>query len=258
MDSGVLFFKGFFMSLRIQIISDLHLEFHPDGGRCLLSTMDFQSSDVLLVAGDLCSAKTIARSFELLCGVYRGPIIYVPGNHEYYGSSFSKVDALLAATEQAHPNLSVLNNKTMEVAGRRILGTTLWFPDQPSNYRYEDMLNDFRMIRGFKEGVYVAHTQARQFLGSELRAGDVVVTHHLPSAESVSARHKKSPLNRFFVSPLDELILQRQPALWVHGHTHDSADYHLGHTRVVCNPFGYLGHELNVGWDAQKVVEVNA
>lgn len=182
----------------------------------------------------------------------------MPGNHEYYGSSFSKIDALLAASEQAHTNLSVLNNKTMEVAGQRILGTTLWFPDQPSNSRYEDMLNDFRMIRGFKENVYAAHAQARQFLEEELRAGDIVVTHHLPSAESVSAQYKESPLNRFFVSPLDELFLQRQPALWVHGHTHDSADYHLGHTRVVCNPFGYLGHELNDGWDAQKMVEVNA
>ena len=63
------------MPLRIQIISDLHLEFHQDGGQRLLSTMNFQSSDVLVVAGDLCSAKTIARSFELLCGVYLGPVI---------------------------------------------------------------------------------------------------------------------------------------------------------------------------------------
>jgi Icc-related predicted phosphoesterase len=244
------------MSLRIQIISDLHLEFHPDGGQGLLSAMNFQSSDALVVAGDLCSAKTIVRSFELLCGAYRRPVIYVPGNHEYYGSSFSEVDALLAASEQAHPNLSVLNNKTTEVAGQRILGTTLWFPDQPGNYGYEDMLNDFKMIRGFREHVYAANTQARQFLEDELRMGDIVVTHHLPSAESVSAQYKKSPLNRFFVSPLDELILQRQPTLWVHGHTHDSADYRLGHTRVVCNPFGYLGHELNDAWDAEKSVEV--
>jgi len=217
--------------------------------------MNLQDLDALVVAGDLCGAKTIASSLDLLCRAFRGPIIYVPGNHEYYGSSFSVVDALLAATEQAHPNLSVLNNKTMELAGQRILGTTLWFPDQPSNYGYEDMLNDFRMIRGFKEHVYAANTRARQFLENELRMDDIVVTHHLPSSESVSARYKKSPLNRFFVSPLDELILQRQPALWVHGHTHDSADYHLGHTRIVCNPFGYLGHELNDDWDAEKSVE---
>ncbi len=55
---------------------------------------------------------------------------------------------------------------------------------------------------------------------------------------------------------MDELILKRQPALWVHGHTHDSADYHLGSTHVVCNPFGYLGHELNDRWSSGKNIEV--
>jgi Icc-related predicted phosphoesterase len=245
------------MPLRIQIVSDLHLEFHPDGGQRLLSTMDFQSLDALVVAGDLCSAKTIDSSFELLCHACLKPVIYVPGNHEYYGSSFSEVDDLLAAAELAHPQLSVLNNKTTTVAGQRIIGTPLWFPDQPDNHGYEGMLNDFRLIRGFKKDVYAAHMKARQFLENELRKGDIVVTHHLPSMESVSTRYKKSPLNRFFVSPLDELIFQRQPALWVHGHTHDSVDYDLGNTRVVCNPFGYLGHELNEGWDAAKTVEVN-
>ena len=244
------------MSLRIQIVSDLHLEFHPDGGQGLLSSMNFQECDALVVAGDLCDAKTLASSFGLLCSACPKPIIYVPGNHEYYGSSFSEVDALLASAERAYSQLSVLNNKTVTVAGHRILGTTLWFPDQPDNPRYENILNDFRMIRGFKKEVYAANAKAHQFLEGEVRQGDVVVTHHLPSLESVSARFKAGPLNRFFVSPLDDLILERQPALWVHGHTHGSKDYPLGHTRVVCNPFGYLDHELNSGWDAAKRVEV--
>ena len=244
------------MPLRFHIISDLHLEFHPDGGRRLLSSIDFRECDALLVAGDLCSAKTIASSFELLCGACPKPIIYVPGNHEYYGSSFSEVDALLASAEQAQPRLSVLNNKAITVAGQRILGTPLWFPDQPENQGYEGMLNDFRLIRGFKKDVYAAHANAYRFLEGELRQGDVVITHHLPSLQSVSRRFQGSPLNRFFVSPLDALIMERQPALWVHGHTHDSTDYFLGHTRIVCNPFGYLGHELNSGWDAAKSVEI--
>jgi Icc-related predicted phosphoesterase len=244
------------MPLRIRIVSDLHLEFHPDGGQRLLSTMNFRGSDALVVAGDLCDAKTIVRSFELLCGAFLGPVIYVPGNHEYYGSSFSEVGDLLASAEHTYPNLSVLNNKTIHVSGQRILGTTLWFPDQPDNHRYEGMLNDFRMIHGFKEDVYIANVRARQFLEDEMQIGDIVVTHHLPSRKSVAERYKKSPFNRFFVTPLDTLILQRQPTLWVHGHTHDSVDYHLSHTRVVCNPFGYLGYELNDGWDAEKNVEI--
>jgi Icc-related predicted phosphoesterase len=244
------------MPLRIQVVSDLHLEFHPDAGQGLLSSMNFQECDALVVAGDLCDAKTIAPSFDLLCSACPKPIIYVPGNHEYYGSSFAEVDKLLASAEQAHPRLSVLNNKIATVAGHRIIGTTLWFPDRPDNPKYENILNDFRLIRDFKKEVYAANAKAHQFLESEMRKGDIVITHHLPSLESVSARFKVGPLNRFFVSPLDELILERQPALWVHGHTHGSKDYLLGHTRIVCNPFGYLGRELNDGWDVAKSVEV--
>jgi len=246
------------MPLRLQIVSDLHFEFHPDGGQGLVSSMSFQDCDALVVAGVLCDAKSIASSFELLCRACPKPILYVPGNHEYYGSSFSEVDELLASAEQTHSQLSVLNNKSVAVAGHRILGTTLWFPDQPDNAKYEGILNDFRMIRGFKKEVYAANAKAHQFLEDELLKDDVVITHHLPSLESVSERFRGGRLNRFFVSPLDELILERQPALWVHGHTHGSKDYPLGHTRVVCNPFGYLGREVNEGWDASKQVEVGS
>jgi predicted phosphohydrolase len=244
------------MPLRFQIISDLHLEFHPDGGQRLLSSMDFKDSDALLVAGDLCSAKTIESSLKLLCGACPKPILYIPGNHEYYGSSFAKVDAFLNSLELAHPQLRVLNNKVVTVAGQRILGTPLWFPDQAGNRGYEGMLNDFRVIRGFRRDVYAAHALACQFLDGELHQGDVVVTHHLPSQQSVAPRFQSSPLNRFYVSPLDALIVDRQPALWVHGHTHDSTDYALGRTRVVCNPYGYLGHETNPAWNPAKVVKV--
>jgi predicted phosphodiesterase len=243
------------MPLKFQVISDLHLEFHPDGGQSLLASMDFQGADVLLVAGDLCSSKSIAASLDLLCGACPKPIFYVPGNHEYYGSSFANVDAHLSSLEDAHPQLTVLNNKAVTLGGRRILGTPLWFPDQPGNKGYEGMLNDFRLIRGFRRDVYGAHAKALQFLEGELRQGDVVVTHHLPSLQSISPRFQSSPLNRYFASPLDALIMERQPALWVHGHTHDSTDYSLGQTRVVCNPYGYLGHELNSGWDPAKCVD---
>jgi hypothetical protein len=37
-------------------------------------------------------------------------------------------------------------------------------------------------------------------------------------------------------------------ALWVHGHVHNQRDYHIGATRVVCNPRGYVD-EPNFGFD---------
>jgi hypothetical protein len=47
-------------------------------------------------------------------------------------------------------------------------------------------------------------------------------------------------------------------ALWVHGHTHDSFDYEVNGTRVVCNPRGYArnGINENVGFDPNFCVAV--
>ena len=39
--------------------------------------------------------------------------------------------------------------------------------------------------------------------------------------------------------------LEHQPRLWIHGHTHESFDYQIGKTRVVCNPRGYASIEEN-------------
>jgi Icc-related predicted phosphoesterase len=42
--------------------------------------------------------------------------------------------------------------------------------------------------------------------------------------------------------------LEHQPRLWIHGHTHESFDYEIGKTRVVCNPRGYASIEENKGF----------
>lgn len=82
----------------------------------------------------------------------------------------------------------------------------------------------------------------------------VVITHHLPSFKSVAARYKNSALNPCFASQTDDLVMQLQPALWIHGHTHASVSYILGKTRVLCNPRGY-GAE-NASFNPMMVVEV--
>ena len=46
--------------------------------------------------------------------------------------------------------------------------------------------------------------------------------------------------------------------LWIHGHMHDSFDYNVNGTRVVCNPRGYVrdGINENARFDADLVVDV--
>jgi Icc-related predicted phosphoesterase len=85
----------------------------------------------------------------------------------------------------------------------------------------------------------------------------VVVTHHAPSRRSVHPRFDGSPLNACFVSDLEHL-LDGRACLWIHGHTHDSFDYVVGGTRVVCNPRGYAknGVDENPRFDADFCVNI--
>lgn len=84
----------------------------------------------------------------------------------------------------------------------------------------------------------------------------VVVTHMAPSMQSVPERYKKDPLSAAFASNLDALIERTRPGLWIHGHTHDSFDYRIGRTRVMCNPYGYYGRELNPDFREDLVAEI--
>ena len=86
----------------------------------------------------------------------------------------------------------------------------------------------------------------------------VVITHHAPSRQSIHPRFADSLLNACFVSDAERLVDGSRAQLWVHGHTHDSFDYVLNGTRVVCNPRGYAkdGINENAGFDANLQIEI--
>lgn len=46
-------------------------------------------------------------------------------------------------------------------------------------------------------------------------------------------------------------------SLWIHGHVHESADYELNGTRIICNPKGYSSPELGPQNPAFDDVVVN-
>ena len=240
--------------VKIQVISDVHTEFQRDSGREFVDQLDPEEIDVLIVAGDLCDHWNIPKTLEWLAKAYR-QVVYVFGNHECYGSSIGKTRKQ-AVTAASAPNVHFLDNSTCEIDGQRFVGTTMWFPDDPHNVFHQSKMNDFRKIRKFSEMVYGENVRAVKFLRDTVKADDVVVTHYLPSHACVSERFRGSELNRFFVCGMDDLIFDAKPKLWVHGHTHDNKDFMHGDTRIVCNPFGYVGVELNPDYVDQKVVEI--
>ena len=243
--------------LQIQLVSDVHLEFHADGGHSFLETLPV-ASDVLVVAGDLSLFRHRSRvreQFTLLCR-NRKRVYYVTGNHEYYKALPREVDSMIETIEKELPILRVLRPGRVEILeGRRILGATLWFRDDPMNAMYAQQLNDFDMIKKFVPWVYEQNTAALEFFEKELQKDDIVVTHHLPSSQSVHPAYAGSVLNRFFLCDVENLIRERQPALWMHGHSHSASDYYIDKCRVVCNPLGYPREGSNQTFNDRLVVE---
>jgi Icc-related predicted phosphoesterase len=114
-------------------------------------------------------------------------------------------------------------------------------------------MNDYRLIRAgdgshrFKPQIaHSLHNISKMFLQENIKEGDVVVTHMAPSFLSVNEKYKNDVyINGSYASDLSEVILDTKPELWFHGHMHNSVDYTIGNTRILCNPRGYADVELN-------------
>ena len=240
--------------MRVLVFSDPHLEFHADQGQSFVASMP-KDVDAVVVAGDLASYGLLAQSVKLLCDSFP-EVVLVNGNHDFYGSNPKSVSQTMKRLAQRHQNLHWLDESVAVIQGQRFVGTTLWFADDPLAFRHRAAMNDFHMIQGFVPWVTQKNTLARRFLEREVRAGDLVITHHLPSPQCTPEEYKHSPLNPFFVCDMEPLIHDRKPSLWVFGHTHNSRDFFLGGTRLIANPFGYARHEENPVFDWNCVLEV--
>jgi Icc-related predicted phosphoesterase len=239
--------------MRLLAVSDLHFEFHADGGACFVDWLEPEGIDVLVVAGDLTNADGLERSLELLCRRFP-EVVYVHGNHEFYGAGRREVLATMASIARRLENLHWLDNGTVELGGRLFLGTPLWFQNDPRAPRA--LMSDFHAIDDFDAWFEAENDKAVAFLATHVREGAIVVTHMLPSPRSIAPAFEGSPLTPFFVCDVEEVVHRRKPALWIHGHTHVSCDYVLGDTRVICNPFGYARREENRAFDPRKIVDV--
>lgn len=238
--------------MRLRVASDLHTEFQADRGATLATALSRDDFDVLVLAGDLSDAPGIHNALVLFAkAIGDRPLVYVTGNHEFYQGDRQSVTAAIARAARAHPNLHWLDHRMVEIDGKRFLGTPLWFARDPIAPKWA--MNDFTAIRSFESWIYEENRKAVAFLHETMQPGDIVVTHHLPAPECIAPRFRKSALNPFFLCNQSMLIRAREPAIWIHGHTHSSLDFTLHGTRIICNPFGYAGYEANVEFEIKNV-----
>jgi Icc-related predicted phosphoesterase len=253
--------------MKLWVISDLHLEFDEH------YELPVPDADVAVVAGDVTTG--VGNSIRWLDRHVAPamPVVFVAGNHEFYGHSVMEGIEWGRVHAAECPNVHFLNDEAMEIGGVRFLGATLWTDfnlDGDGAWaaaNFEGRMNDSRQIawRMLPSREHFGalrakqlHIQSKRFLREQLAAGfdgpTVVVTHHAPHPGSVHRRYKGSSLNPSFASDLSEMMELWKPSLWVHGHVHDSFDYVVRNTRVLCNPRGYLTE--NAAFDPALVVEV--
>lgn len=246
--------------MKIALASDLHLEFRNETRAEDVVKALTTDADVLVLAGDVFNLRFPDKEEHLLAAICESQklVLFVPGNHEYYGTDIQSGDVALNVWENKFSNFKVLRSyETMEIQGKRFLGDTMWFPYDEDNDYARRMISDFSQIQDIEPTVYEEHNKFSNYLKDCLQEGDIVVTHHTPSPLSVPPRFYGSPINPFFCVPaMHQLIEERKPALWLHGHTHDVFDYRIGPTRVVCNPAGYPYEYQEGEYNPKLIIEV--
>lgn len=260
--------------MKIALYSDLHLEMILR----LKGTLGWEPPvldvDVVILAGDI---GTHTHGIEWAASAFRQcpvspEIIYVAGNHEYYGAHLHDLTAQMKKTA-AKFGIHFLDNRMIEIRGVRFLGTTLW-----SDFRLygsddgsansiraaRNQISDYSTIFGtdrkfIEPGDTIQlHRKARAFLEHELAkpfdGKTVVVTHFAPHRGCVEARFEGGLLTPYFTVDMAPLMQKHPIDLWAFGHTHYNVDFVDHGCRVVSNQRGYP-REQSQGFRDDLVIE---
>ncbi len=249
--------------MKLHLLSDLHTEFEA-------FAIPKTDADVLVLAGDI---GTKLSGLELALKSCEIPVVYVAGNHEYYGAAIPKLTTELqdlARGSQVH----FLENDSFIFQNVRFLGCTLWTDFEIlglenrglAMWDAEQRMADYRLIRlspkfnrlrpidtaGF-------HFASLKWLKQHLELGfdgrTVVVTHHAPSAKSFNPKYQSDLLSAAFASNLEFLLDEFKIDLWIYGHTHHNADFVHGSTRILSNQRGYPNERV-LGFNPTLVIEI--
>lgn len=257
--------------MKLQIVSDLHLEF---------GDLSLPGGEVLIIAGDMFEARSLGRNDSSRArktaenikrflkdelGKYEN-VLYVPGNHEYYGRSLRETHNLLLNNLPAHVSM-LQAGSSRRIGEAQFIGATLWTDANQGCPITEQTLkrnmNDFTMIEDFPVSFMVSlHKQHMDEIRNKVKETaldkTVVITHHAPSFKSVDEKYKDEYYMNGGYASNHELVMLDNPniKLWVHGHMHSDNDYVVGETRVISNPRGYMGYELRARNYTPKEVEV--
>lgn len=275
--------------MKIQVMSDLHMEFFNASNQHLGKIQVHPEADVIVLAGDIDTGfYSLKRAVELFRD-FGAWVIFVPGNHEFYNQ---KMEDILKFCNHNYDGVTMLTGlkeygqTEITLNGVKFVGGTLWtdFKLYEGSRRMPTVeeaktvgggaLNDFYKIEG-KHGTFTPqesidlHNEMIKNINEELDkpfiGKKVLITHHGVHLNSVHPKYWAD--SRYLNSPkklpgeslnwmLNPCFTSNLPELLgkvdlaIHGHTHESLDYRLGKTRVVANPRGYpLTYGTNMAFE---------
>ncbi|EQA7786859.1 metallophosphoesterase [Acinetobacter baumannii] len=236
--------------MKVAYCSDLHLH-----GTLNYPDLDNKEcADVLILAGDILVYSHIEKHLEFINRVSKQykHIIYVEGNHEWYGGDLYRGKPLFDTFMP--DNVVLLRNNSYTIDGVSFYGGTLWsnITESPNKNIITDMVNCFKMVRAdgkllnpdickelyddFLEGLY-----EYEYRNDNKK---VVISHFPPSKKSINPSFKDWATNDFFCNDLDMQISHSEINYWICGHVHHEHEYSIGETKILCNPRGYA-REMN-------------
>lgn len=254
--------------MKLAIFSDLHNEFTP-----WIPPESIKDADVVILAGDIDVGD---KGILWAAKIFSQPVIYVPGNHEFYKGVYQSVLKKMHTAAQG-TNVHLLNNGKITIDGVQFIGSTLWtdfelFGTKATNALFAlEKMYDYRVIH-FNQGGRIRkltvgdtlrlHNEGLAYLKQQLAISKnnnqktVAISHHGPSTQSITPEYKDDKLAPAYCSNLDELLHEFAPQLWIHGHTHYNVDYQVGNTRVLSNQRGYVPEERVKTFDESFMVEI--
>lgn len=192
-------------------------------------------------------------------------IVFIAGNHEYYGTCFKGLHESLVLRYKDDPKVHYLEKSKVVIDDVTFVGGMLW-----TDYDKEDpdtmqacvgCTPDSRHIKDSK--VYhmlEEHKRTVSYFEKALEEKTtekvVIISHHAPSHRSVHESFIGDITNGAFVSDLEHIITKFEPTLWVHGHLHNFSDYFIEKTRIVCNPRGYISEKMSEDFNPEFTLEI--
>jgi predicted phosphodiesterase len=250
--------------VRLHVLSDLHLEHAP-------FAVPEVDADVVVLAGDVAPGSA---GIEWMRRYLEGrPILYVAGNHEFYGHDLPGLTSRLRDAARGSA-INVLENDAVVINGVRFLGCSLWTDfefagaeNRANTMRVcERLVNDYKQIRASDpdrplraQDTRDLHVASRAWLATALAAPHdgptVVITHHAPLVRQRPENPVLAAVGGAFASDLSGLMDGELAGLWIFGHIHRVVDTEVNGTRVLSNQRGYP-HEPVAGFDPGLVVEL--